>query len=71
MASPMPPNIHLADFHIGWICIVEKEYLAALDVLDERWSLDNKDLLTTGDYELGRVGGHNVVICLLRWSWYL
>ncbi|KAJ4139768.1 hypothetical protein NW768_001112 [Fusarium equiseti] len=63
----IPANTQLCDFHIGWVCIMDIEYLAALDVLDERWSLDHNDSLRHGSntpsgYELGKIGGHNVVI---------
>ncbi|KAH7186008.1 nucleoside phosphorylase domain-containing protein [Fusarium flagelliforme] len=63
----IPPGTQLSDFRIGWVCIVEKEYYAALDVLDERWSLDHNSSLEPGSnatsgYELGNIRGHNVVI---------
>ncbi|RFN49463.1 hypothetical protein FIE12Z_6252 [Fusarium flagelliforme] len=63
----IPPGTQLSDFRIGWVCIVEKEYYAALDVLDERWSLDQNSSLEPGSnatsgYELGKIRGHNVVI---------
>ncbi|RBR06138.1 uncharacterized protein FIESC28_11153 [Fusarium coffeatum] len=63
----IPAGTQPSDFLIGWVCIVEKEYYAALDVLDERWSLDQDSSFGPGSnatscYELGRIGGHNVVI---------
>ncbi|KAJ4009613.1 hypothetical protein NW752_009202 [Fusarium irregulare] len=67
MTTPIPPDTQLSDFRIGWVCIVKTEYCAALDVLDEKWSLDHDSSFgpesnTASDYELGRIGDHNVVI---------
>lgn len=62
MTIPIPPNTQAADFHIGWICIMEKEFWAALDVLDERWAPDDKSFLPPSGYAYGLIGGHKVVI---------
>jgi len=54
------------DYTVGWICAIRTEYVAAQVFLDERHvrpelvhSHDNND------YELGRMGKHNVVIAVL------
>lgn len=59
------PPLH-ANFTIGWICVLQKEYRAALAILDEIY--DNVALAQgEGDgnhYRLSRVGEHYVVINL-------
>lgn len=54
------------DYTVGWICAITTEYVAAQTFLDEQHegpeylSPSNKN-----DYTLGRIGRHNVVICVL------
>ncbi|KAL2010912.1 hypothetical protein VTN00DRAFT_3630 [Thermoascus crustaceus] len=59
--NPPPPQ---KDFTIGWICVLPKEYFAAMTVLDKEY--DMTDLVPgQGDvngYSLGLIGEHNVVI---------
>ena len=54
----------LVNFTIGWICVLQKEYRAALAILDETY--DNIALAPgKGDrnhYVFGRVGEHYVVV---------
>ncbi|KAL4993985.1 nucleoside phosphorylase domain-containing protein [Aspergillus recurvatus] len=54
------------EFLIGWICVLQKEYRAAVSILDERY--DTTGLVRgQGDknhYVLGRVGEHSVAINL-------
>lgn len=53
-------------YTVGWICAVTVEYVAAQAFLDEQHAPpeflppQNKN-----DYTLGRIGKHNVVICIL------
>ncbi|KAJ5369008.1 uncharacterized protein N7496_008768 [Penicillium cataractarum] len=60
-----------ANFTIGWICILQKEYRAALAILDEIY--DNIPLARgEGDrnlYVLGRVGKHYIVINVPPSDW--
>ena len=54
------------DYTVGWICALEVEYLAALEMLDEE-----HDGLTTkfpndgNAYTLGRISNHNIVVVCL------
>jgi nucleoside phosphorylase len=54
------------DFHVGWICAVEVEYVIACELLDEEHpnvpSVSNDD---ENSYTCGRMGQHNVVIACL------
>jgi nucleoside phosphorylase len=59
--SPPP-----TDIMIGWICVLQAEYRAAIRILDQRY--DSTGLVRgQGDknhYVLGRVGAHNIAINL-------
>lgn len=61
----------LVNFTIGWICVLQKEYRAALAILDETY--DNIALAPgKGDrnhYVFGRVGEHYVVVNLPPSGW--
>ncbi|UKZ53982.1 hypothetical protein TrVGV298_007786 [Trichoderma virens] len=53
-------------YTIGWICAIEKEYVAAQVFLDEKY--ERPDRLPPNDnnkYTLGRIGKHNIVIAVL------
>jgi nucleoside phosphorylase len=57
---------HVQDFHIGWICAVEVEYVIASELLDEEFpeapkTSSNDDNL----YTCGRIGRHQVVMACL------
>ncbi|KAF4448174.1 hypothetical protein FALBO_16837 [Fusarium albosuccineum] len=63
----LPTNLKQLDFLIGWVCVLEKEFGAAMDVLDETYGTNFDAGFISGDgdrneYHLGRVAGHNVVI---------
>ncbi|KAJ0416848.1 nucleoside phosphorylase domain-containing protein [Aspergillus carlsbadensis] len=62
MTNPPPPT----DIMVGWICVLQAEYRAAISILDERY--DSTGLVRgQGDknhYVLGRVGNHAVAINL-------
>lgn len=54
------------DYHVGWICALHTEYVAARVMLDDRH--DEPDSISTHDdnhYTLGRIGKHNVVIAVM------
>ncbi|KAF4341176.1 hypothetical protein FBEOM_4894 [Fusarium beomiforme] len=62
-----PKYLRQLDFFIGWIFILEIEYCAAMDVLDEEYGTNHEAGFISGKgdrntYKLGRIGGHNVVI---------
>ncbi|KAJ2980760.1 hypothetical protein NQ176_g2447 [Zarea fungicola] len=50
------------DYTVGWICALTKESVAAQAFLDERHAPLAAD---NNNYELGRIGVHNVVITVL------
>ncbi|KAL2862375.1 5'-methylthioadenosine/S-adenosylhomocysteine nucleosidase family protein [Aspergillus lucknowensis] len=55
-------RLHHADYKIGWACILEVEFIAAVSMLDqehERLSSHPNDPIV---YSVGRIGSHNVVI---------
>ncbi|KAE8327867.1 nucleoside phosphorylase domain-containing protein [Aspergillus sergii] len=56
------------EFTVGWVCALFKEYIAALEILDETYDDTTKSSLTSDGrsyYTRGRIGGHNVVVgCL-------
>lgn len=63
----MPTGLSQLNFLIGWICIIEKEFHAALEVLEEDYGTNGDLGIVQGEgdgnqYELGRIGPHNVVI---------
>jgi len=54
------------EFHIGWICAVEVEYVIASELLDEEFP--EAPQVSPGDdnlYTCGRIGRHNVVMACL------
>ncbi|KAJ4258976.1 hypothetical protein NW762_008064 [Fusarium torreyae] len=63
----LPPGTRPSNFLIGWVCILEPEYYAAMDVLDESYGTSHKAGFFSGNsdpnmYQLGRIEGHKVVI---------
>jgi nucleoside phosphorylase len=63
----MPAKPNQLDFFIGWICIIEREFHAALEVLEEDYGTNGELGFIQGEgdgnqYELGRIGNHKVVI---------
>ncbi|KAJ3544429.1 hypothetical protein NM208_g3059 [Fusarium decemcellulare] len=63
----LPTNVKQLDFLIGWVCVLEKEFNAAMDILDEKYGTNYDANFVPGngdrnEYHLGRIGGHNVVI---------
>jgi nucleoside phosphorylase len=54
------------DYHVGWICAVETEYVVACEFLDEEHPrLPIRSLHDDNTYTFGRIGHHNVVIACL------
>jgi nucleoside phosphorylase len=53
-------------YTVGWICAITTEYFAAQAFLDEQHAgPESIPLQNKNDYNLGRIGRHNVVICVL------
>ncbi|CAH0053832.1 unnamed protein product [Clonostachys solani] len=63
-APPESPSE--SSFTVGWICVLQKEYYAAKKLLDEEYTdagiTHARD--DNGQYILGRIGKHNVVLCV-------
>jgi nucleoside phosphorylase len=56
------------DYHVGWICAIETEYVVALELLDVEFQAPS-DMSHDDEnaYSFGRIGNHNVVItCLAK-----
>ena len=54
------------DYNIGWVCAVETEFVAALQLLDEKHEQVKIALKNDNNaYRFGRIGDHNVVIACL------
>jgi hypothetical protein len=50
------------DYTVGWICPLEVEQIAALEMLDEEHERLPQPLTDHNVYNLGNIAGHNVVI---------
>jgi len=50
------------DYTVGWICPLEVEQIAALEMLDEEHERLSQPLTDHNVYNLGSIAGHNVVI---------
>ena len=61
-ASRKRSHPRVEDFTIGWICALPIEQAAAMQMLDEEYSLEND---TGSLYTLGRIGSHHMVIACL------
>ena len=54
-------------YTVGWICALTSEYIAARNLLDEKYEDEVPSQGDSNTYTLGRMGWHNVVIaCLPR-----
>lgn len=54
------------DFHVGWICALQTEFVAACEMLDEEYAdLGTRSLQDNNCYQLGRIGVHRIVIACL------
>ena len=61
----MPKKLQREDYTIGWICPLEVEQIAALEMLDEEHERLSQQSTDHNVYTLGSIGGHNVVIASL------
>lgn len=55
-----------ADYTVGWICPLEVEQIAALEMLDEEHERLPQSPTDHNVYNLGSIGGHNTVIAGLH-----
>lgn len=54
------------DYHIGWICALSEEMIAALSMLDEEHNvIEGQDPRDDNNYAFGRIHKHNVVIACM------
>ena len=54
------------DYTVGWICPLKVEKVAALEMLDEEHERLEQPPADHNVYDLGSIGGHNVVIAGLH-----
>jgi nucleoside phosphorylase len=59
-------KLRLEDYTVGWICPLEVEQTAALEMLDEEHEPLPQPRADHNVYSLGSIGGHNVVIAGLH-----
>ncbi|KAJ4861782.1 hypothetical protein T069G_02736 [Trichoderma breve] len=59
------PTWSPADYTVGWICLHPEDRLAATNFLDNRHKPKFVSRRDTNVYELGKIGGHNVVTTCL------
>jgi nucleoside phosphorylase len=62
----MPKKLSHEDYTVGWICPLEVEQIAALEMLDEEHDRLPKAPTDHNVYNLGSIAGHNVVIAGLH-----
>jgi hypothetical protein len=55
-----------SEYTVGWICVLEVEQIAALEILDEEHERLPQSPIDHNTYTLGSIGGHNVVIAGLH-----
>jgi|SRR5271155_3120214 len=54
------------DYHVGWICAVQTEYVITCEFLGEEYpTLPTSSLHDNNTYTFGHIGHHNVVIACL------
>ena len=62
MATPIP---NPGSYHVGWICAVRTEYVAACELLDEEFQTPVLPQNDHNAYTCGRIGKHKVVVACL------
>ncbi|KAH7146633.1 nucleoside phosphorylase domain-containing protein [Dactylonectria estremocensis] len=64
--TPLTAMSNLNDYTVGWICAITTEYIATQAFLDEKHEgLEFMSTNDNNDYNLGKIGKHNVVIAVL------
>jgi nucleoside phosphorylase len=62
----MPPPSNPQDYHVGWICAAQPEYVVTCEFLDKEYpNPATSPLHDNNTYKFGRIGRHNVVIACL------
>jgi len=62
MNHPSKPE----DYHVGWICAVQTEYVVACEFLDEEYpTLPTDTPHDDNSYTFGRIGSHKAAIACL------
>jgi nucleoside phosphorylase len=61
----MPPPSNPQNYHVGWICAVQTEYVVACEILDEEYPPLPSYPYDDNIYTFGRISHHNVVIACL------
>jgi nucleoside phosphorylase len=64
--SKMSKKLTHDDYTVGWICPLEVEQIAALEMLDEEHERLRQSPVDHNVYNLGSIAGHNVVIAGLH-----
>src|SRR5579859_5584503 len=64
--SSMSKKLTHGDYTVGWICPLEVEQIAALEMLDEEHERLPQASSDHNVYNLGSIAGHNVVIAGLH-----
>jgi len=62
MAAPIS---HPESYHVGWVCAVRTEYVAACELLDEEFPTPPLPHHDDNAYTCGRIGDHKVVVACL------
>src|SRR5450755_1931994 len=65
-SSPCKRKLKAEDYTVGWICPLEVEQVAALEMLNEEHGRLPQPPTDHNVYTLGSIGGHNVVIAGLH-----
>jgi hypothetical protein len=63
----MSPPSNPQNYHVGWICAVQTEYVLACEILDEEYpTLPNNSPHGDNIYTFGRIGHYEMVIACLQ-----
>ncbi|KAJ0425580.1 nucleoside phosphorylase domain-containing protein [Aspergillus carlsbadensis] len=62
MSTAGNPTFHRTDYRVGWVCILEVEFVAALSMLDREHERIPGQPNDPTIYSVGQIGGHNIVI---------
>ena len=60
-----PSEMDRKDYTVGWICALDVELAASMEMLDEEYGDLPREGTDSNSYVLGRVGEHNVVVACL------
>ncbi|GJC90287.1 hypothetical protein ColLi_13125 [Colletotrichum liriopes] len=58
----MPKTLEHEAYTVGWICPLEVEQIAAMQMLDEKHGVLTQSRADHNVYNLGSINGHNVVV---------